>query len=52
MIKKRVDIFCKCGTWLHCGINISATQARRIARDAGWHTSTVRGDVCPGCRKQ
>jgi hypothetical protein len=49
MIRNSVYIFCKCGTWLHCGINISATHARQIAKAAGWRPSASHGDLCPAC---
>lgn len=49
-IKNTVDIFCKrCGNWMHCGINISATHARQIAKRAGWRPSASHGDLCPHC---
>lgn len=52
MIRASIDVFCKCGNWIHCGINISNTHARRIAQEVGWRTSAAHGDLCPGCVKE
>ena len=53
MIRFTVDIFCAvCGTWMHCGIDISATTARTIATKAGWRVSTKYGDLCPKCASE
>jgi hypothetical protein len=52
-IKKSIDIFCDfCGWWKHCGVDITAVEARKKAVAAGWSKVWHKGkykDICPDC---